>query len=152
VVSVEQVPVEAVRPLRLRVLRPDWAPESVVYPEDSDPSATHFGAFVDSRLVGTLSLYAEPPPYDASTAGWRMRGVAVDPTVQRQGAGRALVAAAEGYAEARGSDIVWCNGRVSAQQFYESLGYQQWGDVFDSVGVPHIVMWRRLRTVPYADR
>jgi GNAT superfamily N-acetyltransferase len=146
-VKVEQVRVELVRPLRLAVLRPGWAPESVVYPEDDAPSATHFAAWRDYLVAGTLSLYAEPPPVDVDVErgrAWRMRGVAVRDDVRGGGVGRALVVAAEEFARTQRGEVIWCNGRVSAQPFYERLGYQPWGDVFDSVGIPHVVLWRPL--------
>jgi GNAT superfamily N-acetyltransferase len=136
-----------VRPLRLGVLRPQ-AP-LVASDYDLDPATVHIGAFDDEAVVGCATVY--PQPYDgepAEPSAWRLRGMAVDPGYQGRGIGRLVLDAATIAAEQAGAPLLWANGRVSAMAFYQQLGWEAVGDVFEHgpAGLPHRVILRRLET------
>lgn len=120
----------------------------VVYPGDDDTDTLHLGAYQEGRLVGVASLYREPPP-DAlrTTTAWRLRGMAVDKTLQGKGHGAALLRACMEHAMKQGGSQVWCNARTTASGFYRSLGFAQKGDPFELPGIgPHHLMWRSLES------
>lgn len=126
-----------VRPLRLAVLRPGQPADSAVYPEDDGPDTVHLAAFAGGRVVATASLYREN--------GWRLRGMATDPSVRGRGYGRAVLRAALDHAARRGAGEVWCNARLAAVGFYEGAGFAVVSDEFDVPGIgPHVVMTRRV--------
>jgi GNAT superfamily N-acetyltransferase len=65
---------------------------------------------------------------------------------QRTGAGRALIAEGVRIAREGGALLLWCNARVSAQGFYEKVGFVAEGPQFDlPVAGPHYVMIRNVR-------
>ncbi|WP_240360710.1 GNAT family N-acetyltransferase [Pyxidicoccus caerfyrddinensis] len=136
------------RPLRHAVLRPHQSPNLVVYPGDEDVDTVHLGAYAAGRLVGVASLYREPPP-DAlrTTTAWRLRGMAVDPTLRGSGHGAALLQACMVHARGQGGTLAWCNARATAAGFYRSLGFSPKGDPFELPGIGlHHFMWRALES------
>jgi GNAT superfamily N-acetyltransferase len=142
-VEIRAIPLEAARPIRQRVLRPGQPLDSTRYPSDQLPEAWHAGAFLGADLVGIASVYREPPPGADAPTAWRLRGMAVLPEHQGQGYGTALVRACLAQVQARGGTQLWCNGRVSAQRFYEGLGFVAQGAVFDlPVSGPHYLFVR----------
>jgi len=64
---------------------------------------------------------------------------------RKLGAGRAVVSFAENIITARGVNFLWCKRRTSVQKYYEKLGFEPVGDVFDYPPIgPHIVMFKKL--------
>ncbi len=138
------------RGLRQSVLRPNQPPTAVVYPGDDDSDTLHLGLYTEGGLVGVASLYREPPP-DALkvTTAWRLRGMAVDPSLRGKGHGAALLRACLEHALKQGGSQVWCNARTTASGFYRSLGFAQKGEEFELPGIgPHHLMWRPLEPRP----
>ena len=133
------------RAVRLPVLRPGLPPESAILDRDDDAGTLHFGAFDGARLVGVATFFPESCPLDPGPSAWRLRGMASLPDMQRRGAGRALIAEGVRAALASGATLMWCNARVSAQEFYERQGFLTMGDRFElPVGGPHYVMLKNL--------
>jgi GNAT superfamily N-acetyltransferase len=77
-------------------------------------------------LVGFLSFYAAPLFHEAGALG-RISAMAIDPDHQRQGVGRALVHAAEAFAQECGClriEVTSGDHReADAHLFYGALGY-----------------------------
>jgi GNAT superfamily N-acetyltransferase len=143
-VGVRPVGAEATRALRLAVLRPGQPPEAALYPGDDDATTRHLGAFADGRLVGIASLYAEARPGGASP-GWRLRGMATEPTARRRGVGTALLAACVAHVVDEGGGELWANARLSALDFYLRAGFEVVSDRFEVPGIgPHVVVRRLL--------
>lgn len=120
----------------------------VAYPGDDDADTLHLGVYTANRLVGVASLYREPPP-DAlrTTTAWRLRGMAVDSSLQGSGYGAALLKACLAHAASQGGTQVWCNARTTAAGFYRSLGFSPKGDPFELPGIGlHHFMWRALES------
>jgi predicted GNAT family N-acyltransferase len=140
-VDVEQVPVFLVLPLRQRVLRPHQRVDDVGF--ESDTTGTHFAAFdASSAIVGVVSLITEPPDQSGAPC-WRLRGMATDPTRQRQGVGRALMAGLLDFVARSGGGAIWCNARLHAVGFYELFGFVATGKVFEESEIgPHVRMAR----------
>jgi GNAT superfamily N-acetyltransferase len=133
------------RPLRHQILRPHQRPEELVYPGDDNPIGLHAGAFESGRLVGIATVSPEACPATPERPGWRLRGMAALPEVQRRGYGAALIAACVEHMRRHGGEVLWCNGRTSAMAFYTALGFAAYGDVFESPGTgPHYVFWREV--------
>jgi GNAT superfamily N-acetyltransferase len=168
VIFVEKIPARATWALRQSVLRPGQALERVQYPEDSHPGAFHWGAFVldeakyhisafknikesklDPKLVGIASIYAEPPVLrgasidraDEVKIGWRLRGMAVDPTFRNRNVGAILLNTLYAYVLTTSKSGIWCNGRSTVAPYYRGMGFKVIGDEFDMPGIgPHYVM------------
>lgn len=140
--EIRVVAADAIRPIRQRVLRPHQAIEDLVYPGDDVADTFHL-AVVDpaGRVLGIVSFYHEPHPLDPEPSDWQLRGMAVEPALQGRGLGVQLVQAGINRVRELGGKRLWCNARVSAQRFYEKLGFVATGDEFhiEQIG-PHYVM------------
>lgn len=140
---VDVVPSEATHDLRRRVLRDGRADSNVVFVEDGAPGAFHLGVFDGAgRLVGVGSFSPEPTPYRPGAVAWRLRGMAVDGSVQGQGVGTALLEEAVRRVRELGASVLWANGRDSALGFYQRHGWVVHGDGFvtGEVDLPHHVV------------
>ncbi len=82
---------------------------------------------------------------EASGPGlWRLRGMAVDPDHQGIGVGTALLARVRDFVDRSGGGLIWCNARVSAQDFYVAAGFVSIGEPWDEPGIgPHVRMHDR---------
>jgi predicted GNAT family N-acyltransferase len=128
-VTVEEVPVGVVLPLRSAVLR-DGGPADL--PGDDDAATVHLAArTADGRVAGVVRLSPAPCPWRDAGAPWQLRAMATDDAVRGTGTGRALVTAGLALVGARGGDLVWCNARVTAAGFYERMGFTVVTDPFD---------------------
>lgn len=125
--TVVEVAVEATHDLRARVLR-DGTHDDVVFPGDDAPGTVHLAAVdEEGRVVGVGSFYEDG---DAV----KLRGMAVDPTVQGSGAGRAILEAAHDRYRGR---LLWASCRDGALGFYERMGWTIVGEGFDTPHGPH---------------
>ncbi|NWG17456.1 MAG: GNAT family N-acetyltransferase [Chloroflexi bacterium] len=145
-VSIQRVAVEVVRPLRAQVLRPGQPLERNIYPGDDAPDTVHFAALLEGRVVGSASVFHQPPPDSALPTAWRLRGVTTLPDVRGRGFGVRLVEACVTYVRQQNGTYLWFFANPPAVGFYENLGFQQHPDMQNvvEVGPPHPLMGRRL--------
>jgi predicted GNAT family N-acyltransferase len=104
--------------------------------DDRDAVCIHLLAFDAEAPIGTARL-------DLGQGG-KVGRVAVLAARRRSGVGTALMEHAHAIARERGLRSVWCNAQISAQAFYERLGYELTGAPFDEAGIEHVRMQRRL--------
>jgi predicted N-acetyltransferase YhbS len=93
---------------------------------DDTPGAWHLGAVDQAgRIVAISSFYfdAYPPRPDAHPAV-QLAFMAVDPEVQREGIGTAVMTEAIRRLRASNAVVVWANARDSALPFYEKFGFR----------------------------
>jgi predicted GNAT family N-acyltransferase len=70
--------------------------------------------------------------------------MAVDETYQGKGIGTELMQKAEDDLRTRNIRTVMLNARLSAQGFYERLGYTATSGIFTEVTIPHVEMKKDL--------
>lgn len=144
--NVRRITAAETRLVRLPVLRAGLPPESAILPHDDDAETRHFGAFDGERLIAVATFFPEAYAGRPRDAAWRLRGMATLDDRQRRGAGRALIDEGERAARADGARLIWCNARVSAQGFYEKMGFAPEGPMFDLAPAgKHYVMIKELR-------
>lgn len=95
-------------------------------------------ATINTNVVACLILTP------ISEATLQLRQMAVAENVQGNQVGRRLVDFAEDYARNEQYSKIILHARMVAKGFYEKMGYKQVGSIFEEVGVPHIVMEKRL--------
>ncbi len=138
--------------LRHTVLRPHQRLDEMIYDGDTLPSTLHLGAFRQgdpTQVLGIVTLSNAPMPGGPAEGDVRLRGMAVDPSVQGLGVGRLLVQRSLVAAADRGAKRMWCNARVTAMGFYQKLGFVTRGDEFQIAGIgPHYLMHIALDSSP----
>lgn len=75
---------------------------------------------------------------------WILGRVAVDSNLRGQHLGAEMMAQVHKYLRQKGISQLYCHAQLQAKPFYDSLGYQAQGDVFDEAGVKHIMMYYNL--------
>lgn len=132
--------------LRARVLRSHLPGTPASAPSDNLPQTWHVGAFRGAQVVGTVTAFPEPAPGHPGTPAHRFRFMAVEPSEQGTGVGTALMNEVVAGARARGSRLLWANGRDSALEFYTGLGFEVVGEGFNDTTshLPHHVVIRDL--------
>lgn len=131
--------------LRHSILRPHQPMEACMYDTDYQEGGFHVGSFYESKLISIASFCPTLNPEFSSIKQYRLRAMATLPEFRNQGAGRSIVNYAESNLKGKGSELLWCMGRTSVQGYYERLGFNPHGDVFDYPPIgPHIVMIKKL--------
>ncbi len=124
--------------LREQVLRKPLG--RVLTPQElqKDIDDIHLGLKAQEEVIACLIL---TPVSDQAA---KMRQVAVSPHLQNRGLGKTLVLEAENFARKQGFREIELQARISAQNFYQKLGYQTEGKSYEAVGIPHIKMKKKL--------
>ena len=116
-------------PLGLTLSDKDVAGEDAQY---------HVCVLDDGHVIGTVILKPLSPQRV------KIRQMAIDDEYQGQNLGRRAIEFAESVAKERGFCELEMSARITAQGFYEKLGYHTTGEPFSEVGIPTITMIKTL--------
>jgi ribosomal protein S18 acetylase RimI-like enzyme len=144
-VVIESVRLEDVIETRHLILREGQQRSSCYYPEDSYKYTMHFAAKLDEHIIGCASVYKESHPDFKLRQSWRIRGMAVLGIFQGQNIGSLLLETCVNHAIAMKGDVIWCNARRDAVNFYERAGFKVIGDEFEIPNIgPHFLLAKNL--------
>lgn len=101
--------------------------------DGKDSEAFHVLAFDEDAAVGTARILGY-----GTTA--KIGRVAVLAEHRGKGIGAALLQGAENAARRMGATRAILGSQTHAIGFYEILGYNAYGDIFDDAGIPHRMM------------
>lgn len=111
---------------------------------DHDSDALHLGIYEGDKLV-CIGSFMKAVRTDLSGQQFQLRGMATSDRAQGKGYGKLLLQKAEEILNDKGVDIIWCNARVVAIEFYKKMGYQLMSDIFEVPQIgPHYVMFKKL--------
>lgn len=130
--------------LRHAVLRKGMPRETAIFPGDESETAIHIAATLGHEVVGCSSFHLNE--WNGQPA-YQLRGMATAESARRRGVGRAMLNFADSVLRKTGkSNQLWCNARLIAVPFYQSLGWVIVSDLFDipTAGPHH----RMTRTIP----
>lgn len=132
--------------VRHEVLRKGKPIETCQFKGDDDDNTTHFGLFLENKLVGIISIFKENNTLFPESNQFQIRGMAVLEEFQGKGLGAELVKKAENYCINLNTDLIWFNARENAVPFYKKLDYKIMGDSFliPDVGI-HFVMCKKIQ-------
>jgi len=142
-IKITEISAEQTYPIRKLVLR-DGMTLSHKMNGDHDSSTLHLGLFDEDRLV-CIGSFMKASKSNFTGIQYQLRGMASAKGLQGKGYGKELLLKAEELLKEKNVDVLWCNARVVALDFYSKLGYEFFGDVFEvnEVG-PHFVMYKKL--------
>lgn len=143
--QVVEIPLAATADLRRRVLRSHRPGLPVTNPEDDRRGTFHLGVVDDGGAVLAVGSFS-PQPCDAAPGrrAVRLRGMAVEPSLQGRGLGALLLRAAVDRLRADGVEVLWAHARDTALAFYVREGFTPVGASFDEIGIPHTTVVRDL--------
>ena len=144
-VEINKVDAEKIRPLRHSELRKGQDFSTTSYLKDYEEGTFHMACIIDDRIVTCATFYAQTSIKIKSNNSFRLRGMATDSQFQRKGYARNLMLESFKELKKRDCDILWCNARLVAVNFYKSLGFKIKGDQFDieTIG-PHYYMYKEI--------
>lgn len=105
----------------------------------SEKAFSHYGVFIENnKLAACLILIKK----DNQT--YQIKQMAVDSSIQGRGIGKQLMEFVEKDVVQAGGKKILLNARKVATNFYKELGYQETGEEFTEVTIPHITMTKIL--------
>jgi predicted GNAT family N-acyltransferase len=106
--------------------------------DGKDDVAIHFVAY-DEEPIGEARVRF---PDDANRA--KIERVSVIPKHRGKGVGKDIMIKIDEHLREHGVAEIYLDAQSHVKNFYEKLGYTQVGEEFEEVGIPHVVMVKRL--------
>ncbi|ASJ54899.1 GNAT family N-acetyltransferase [Brevibacillus formosus] len=140
-VTTEQELADALSVRRVVFIEEQEVPEELEIDEHDtlDGGTIHFVTYRNGKPVGASRIRTYAPGVG------KIERVAVAKTERGTGLGRQIMLAMEELAKQHGYDSLKLNAQTQAQRFYEKLGYEPFGDLFDDAGIEHIAMVKSIR-------
>ena len=148
---------EEIQQLRNEVLWPHKTFENCILETDRLSTTFHFGVQIDGLAVATVTFQKENTDklkQDSSKGvsqgalqekQYRLRAMAVREAYRGQGFGDAIVEAGVNHLRELGVEVVWCDARVAALNFYRRLQFEEFEEEYEIpiIGL-HRFMWKVL--------
>ena len=143
--DIKVVAAKDIRLLRNLVLRPNLPIETTYYDLDNDIETFHLASIMDNTIISIGTFYPENDIELQTKNGYRLRGMATHPKFRRKSAATKLMKESFVLLKEKKCDVLWCNARLVAVEFYKSLGFKITGKIFDipSIG-PHYKMYKSV--------
>lgn len=136
---------EEIQQLRNEVLWPHKTFENCILETDRLSTTFHFGIQQDGLTVATVTLQQEKTDKLQQEKQYRLRAMAVREGYRGQGFGEAIVEAGLDHLRELGVEVVWCDARVAALNFYRRLQFEELEEEYEIpiIGM-HRFMWKVL--------
>ena len=144
-VEINKVETDKIRPLRYSELRKGQDFSTTSYLKDYEESTFHIACIVDDKIVTCATFYPEESIKIKSNNAYRLRGMATHSNFQRKGYATDLMSESFKELKKKDCDMVWCNARLIAVNFYKSVGFKITGEIFDIAEIgPHYYMYKEI--------
>lgn len=136
---------EEIQQLRNEVLWPHKTFENCILETDRLSTTFHFGIQIEGLTVATVTLQQEKNQRLQQEKQYRLRAMAVREGYRGQGFGDAIVEAGLNHLRELGVEVVWCDARVAALNFYRRLHFNELEEEYEIpiIGM-HRFMWKVL--------
>ena len=142
----KELPTADIRKLRHEVLWPhkDSFKDCVIEPDGID-TTFHMGAIENNIVVGTSTFLVDINDKFNTKSQYRLRAMATSPSVRGKQVGRQIIEVSIEKLKNMGVELLWCDARLEATGFYEKLGLQMKGEIYDVPNIgPHKLMYIKL--------
>lgn len=102
--------------------------------DGKDKEATHIVVYHEKKAVGTGRIR------NVDTTSVKIERVAVLSEMRGRGIGKIIMSEIDSHLAKSDIARATLDAQLHAKGFYESLGYVQDGEIFEEVGIPHVVM------------
>lgn len=128
-----------IQAIRYQVFQVEQGVDSALEFDGQDEAAIHLLAHLNGEPVGTARIRL------LSDQLAKIERVAVLSTCRGQGIGKRLMEEAIVFLNTKDISEIKINAQLYVKDFYQKLGFEQRGEVFEEAGIPHIEM--RLRSL-----
>ena len=143
--EIHKVNADRIRTLRHTELRKGEDFSTTSYLRDDDNETFHMACIKEDKVVACATFYPEFSNKVAAANTYRLRGMATNSHFQRRGYATDLMEESFKELKERDCDMLWCNARLVAVDFYKSMGFKSIGDLFDIPGIgPHYYMCKKM--------
>jgi len=142
--TVKQITAAETYAVRHPVLRAGRPVETCAMPGDDAEDTFHLGLFDAEKLIGVVTfMNAAKPQFTGKQ--YQLRGMAVLEAYQGKGLGNILVTEGEQQLKQLGYDLLWCNARIKALNFYTRKGFKIEGEAFEIEPIgTHYLLYKKL--------
>ena len=145
-ITVKQITKEETYPFRIEILR-DGKAINYHFVGDTRKTTIHLGAYIDLECIGIVSLIRNSHKIFSNLLAYQLRGMAVAKSHQKQGIGELLIVESLKILNNNKCEVLWCNARVIAVEFYKKMNFSIKGKKFQIPGVgSHYLMYIDLST------
>lgn len=142
-IQIKEISAKETFPIRLEVLRKN-IPLPYEFNGDFETETIHLGAFKDEKLIA-VSSYMKAGYKDFEGNQFQLRGMATLTEFQGFGAGKLMLQKAVQIIKEKNCNLLWCNARIAAVDFYKKQGFQTFGEKFEiSLVGEHYVMFKKI--------
>ena len=145
---IKEISSDLAKPLRQKILMSHRSLNDCCFEGDLDQSSAHFGYYIENEIKAIATLLAsKTSQLPSSKKMFRLRGMAVDTEYRGQNIGRKLIEKLEEYVKIQNGDLIWCDARIGAFDFYKKLGFKKIGESYEvpHAGI-HYFMFKNLKT------
>ena len=143
--KINKVNAEEIRSLRHSELRKGQDFSTTSYLKDHQSDTFHMACILIEEIVSCATFYPEKIIQIKFDNPYRLRGMATDTKFQRNGYAKNLMIEAFKELKKRDCDMLWCNARIVAVDFYKSVGFKIIGDLFNIKGIGlHYYMYKEI--------
>jgi len=143
--SVKQITATDTHTVRHPVLRPGKPRSTCIFDGDDLKTTIHFGIYDNEHIIGVASFLKNNHPKITDLNQYQLRGMAVLKAYQGLGIGHTLLKYCDAFLIEKGANLMWCNAREIAVNFYKRNGFSVFGDVFNIKDIgPHYAMKKKL--------
>ena len=136
---------EEIRTLRHKALRQGKPFATTKYKKDNEQETFHLACFENKEIVSCATFYPEKKPEIQSKKAYRLRGMATKEKHRKKGIGKEIMLTAFKIIKEKKGDLIWCNARLVAIDFYKKAGLKTTGNQFNISDIgPHYVMYKKL--------
>lgn len=142
-IQIKEISARETFPVRLEVLRKN-IPLPYEFNGDFDSDTIHLGAFKNDKIIA-VSSYMKADFKNFEGNQYQLRGMATLTEYQGFGAGKLMLQKAVQILKKKNSNLLWCNARIAAVEFYKKQGFQTFGEKFEIQYVgEHYVMFKNI--------
>lgn len=136
--TMSEIYLDAVR-IRQKVFVQEQGVPANLEIDGNEAYSVHFVLYTDDKKpVATVRLL----PLDDKT--FKLQRMAVLKEYRGKNLGADIVAEAETFAKQQGYKTIELGAQLSAEKFYQKMGYVAYGEVFQDAGIDHVHMKKEL--------
>jgi len=144
-INVREITTKETIPIRHQVLRQGKSIESCAFEGDNLTTTFHLGLYYYGELIGITTFMKNTHTDFNEGSQFQLRGMAVLQQFQGKRLGNVLLEKGLQQLKQLNVDLLWCNARENATNFYSKFGFNIYGNPFDipSIG-KHYTMTKQI--------
>ena len=133
---------ELTHKIRKQVLWPHISNNDYTLAIDKDQNTFHVGAYYNKELVSIGTFTKQNNKLFKHKIQYRLRAMATALNYQKKGVGKYVFLKGLEILKEKGVELLWCDARINAVPFYESLKMNSLDKVYNIINIgPHKTMY-----------